>query len=567
MKGIENLFLLIALIVVGLIVGGIIDVPDLSFSTVSPDKLYAPRFGSIWCEETTQNTSASISQSWADSTEWNLGLEDNSVWIDIPYLNNHSGHKLKAEYLCTGARCELSNPDASNFQCFDPNDLVIYDVVVAGELKERRQARPNYSPEDFRNNPSAPSSTITAYENQNITVYAACMKTDSLFSEVRQTRAKSINIPFDLIVNKELVRYLDGSQFKEQETLGCTYNSVQLLALQNESLQNQPVIGNLIQTIRNAAGQLISGFNQHITLPSNIPSSMNVGESFNFIYQWIELPAYNNVVVLGNGTKVFREPATNTVYEVEDMTLNSGIQVQVVGNVYANSVQCLFNEECIQQFGSGYYCDVDAGFTCTQNAGYCNYDSDCGSNQYTTINNIPYYIEFACVNHSCSQNQTQLVCNPTKTFPYNNCPSNQPVCTAGGTQCIEQQTPLTACPAQCCLVGDPDHYQKDCPSGYECQTNGTWTGTCVLESSNPFCGDGVCGAGEDPVSCAVDCGGEEETNVCPNFWEQYREVETPLWWGLMGTETTAGCFTADWVYLAVGFVVVIVGLFIVFWKK
>lgn len=115
--------------------------------------------------------------------------------------------------------------------------------------------------------------------------------------------------------------------------------------------------------------------------------------------------------------------------------------------------------------------------------------------------------------------QTEVICNPTTTYPNNGCPEDKQICASDGSYCFAQVIPKTACTSDCCLEGDPYHYPRDCPKGQDCQTNGTWTGTCTLSPDNPYCGDGICSTsiGENPLICGIDCGtGENTTDYCQN---------------------------------------------------
>jgi len=111
-------------------------------------------------------------------------------------------------------------------------------------------------------------------------------------------------------------------------------------------------------------------------------------------------------------------------------------------------------------------------------------------------------------------------------------------CPAGRIGCIDNRI------WECSADGTIDSMIKDCTAlGQVCGLNTLGELDCVSEGEHP------------PIG------------VCPNFWEQYKEIETPILWGLLGTETTAGCYLADWVYLAVFFVIVIIGMFLFFGGK
>jgi len=130
---------------------------------------------------------------------------------------------------------------------------------------------------------------------------------------------------------------------------------------------------------------------------------------------------------------------------------------------------------------------------------------------------------------------------------------------------------VTCEPFQTCIPN-----QKSCIENKVQQCNEQGTAWLVINDCEAQ--GKTCGSVSGELTCITE-GGEPDPIECP-FWEDWKTIETKefaLWggdpgtgiFGFFGEKTivTSGCFLADWVYLAVFFVIIIIGIFVFFGGK
>lgn len=121
----------------------------------------------------------------------------------------------------------------------------------------------------------------------------------------------------------------------------------------------------------------------------------------------------------------------------------------------------------------------------------CSQDSECLSGH--------------CTDGMCKDGEERS-CDPELDYCNDDCTRNCNAICLGDSQCEEPTA---------CKLTPPDANKKcTCPSGYYCDIRDNAKNVC-LEGEEPppedDCGNGVCDADEDPVSCSDDC---EYYNIC-----------------------------------------------------
>eukprot|EP00198_Chlamydomonas_reinhardtii_P004923 XP_001694259.1 gametolysin-like matrix metalloproteinase [Chlamydomonas reinhardtii] len=94
---------------------------------------------------------------------------------------------------------------------------------------------------------------------------------------------------------------------------------------------------------------------------------------------------------------------------------------------------------------------------------------------------------------SCNRNG---VCEPGRGEDAATCPADCPAVCGDGHCDLKRNESAAACPRDC---------GPRCGDGYCDSARGEGHEVCSMDCPADVCGDGVCGASEDPVSCARDC--------------------------------------------------------------
>jgi len=107
-----------------------------------------------------------------------------------------------------------------------------------------------------------------------------------------------------------------------------------------------------------------------------------------------------------------------------------------------------------------------------------------------------------------------------------------------------------------------------CSSGQICDLSTLNYGKCINQNIGSYCGDRVCDLDESFKTCPSDC---DAPPIECKWFESYYEKETcgfsPLCWiGVTSPETTKGCKLANWIYLAIGSVILVIIIIILILK-
>lgn len=437
-----------------------------------------------------------------------LKCQQASVYDTTLWKTNHPA-AMRVSYTCRETNCKISAPAYGALSTFWSERFWKIEV----NSSPKAGYNPTWNSTKFCNNdfpftltPISASSEVVVNKGDIVTVYVSAYRNsinpnffgdDIIYSTVPR-------IPVQ-VTGTKLFIYADAAKIPISNTDGCLRED--LLALVNYgNFDNYSRSYNLYT---DASGAVISGL-QQVDLPAkeNLPTSLNPGEGWTFVFEWKELSTfYGSIYSIEGIGSVWVNKMNSNVYKLEPVKTSSGNYV-VPRTLVLSNIECYENMRCTSSYGSGYFCKTTGGindiFKCTAIGNPCDSDLDCttyGTEQCSVVGGVPKIISGG----GCDF--TKGVCKTPSERVVKCCPGTCPAgqtCSNPDVGCEDTGCEIRACPGECC-VQDPCYIKKDCSVGKHCVvTAGNAVGYCATDM---FCGDGKCTPeiGESYTMCRRDC--------------------------------------------------------------